>query len=105
MNKFIGIVDCLWHPSGNVRDELRKHGLYVYDMRSWDEGCGNTLEKFVVVNYEGSVVTNFEITDWDYDNVINDEELWRKNHPEVESRDFDTELEKTVQDIIKKLED
>ena len=106
MEKFIAILDCLWHPKKIVRDALKEKGLYVYDMRSWDEGCGNTLEPFVMVNYEGSVVTNFEITNWDIDDehgkVINDMYDWVEKN-DIEQRDFDVELEKIAQEIISSL--
>ena len=103
--KFISIVDSLWHPSRKARDLLAKNGLYVLDMRSWDAGNGNSLETFAVVNYEGSVVVNFEITDWDYEKE-NDKEIfdmygWLKKHPEVEDRYFDSEIQKRVEAILK----
>ena len=106
--KFIAIVDSLWHPNKTIRDALKEKGLYVYDMRTWDEGCGNTIEPRVVVNYEGSVVTNFEITSWDcddeYGKAIDDMYDWvEKNN--VVQRDFDEELEKLIQDIINKIGD
>ena len=103
MKKFIAALDCIWRPSKAVREALKEEGLYVYDMRSWDEGLGNTLEPRVVINYEGSVVTNFAITDWDIDDehgkVINDMSDWIEKN-DVEQRDYDVELEKIVKDII-----
>ena len=103
--KFISIVDSLWHPSRKARDLLAKNGLYVLDMRSWDTGNGNSLETFVVVNYEGSVVVNFEIIDWDYekenDKEIFDMHKWLKKHPEVEDRYFDSEVQKRVEAILR----
>jgi len=102
--KFIAIVDSLWHPKRAVREVLAQNGLYVLDMRSWDTGIGNSLENFVVVNYEGSVVVNFEITDWDENEngrqAIFDMAKWLKKHPEVENRDFDNEIEKMVNTIL-----
>lgn len=101
--KFIAILDCLWHPNRAIREALKEKGLYVYDMRSWDEGCGNTIEPRVVVNYEGSVVTNFEITNWDIDDehgkVINDMYNWVEKN-DIEQKDFDAELEKIAQEVI-----
>ena len=101
---YIAILDCLWHPKWAERDALREKGFYVYDMRTWDEGCGNSLETVVIVNYEGSVVTNFEITDWDLDEgnrkTIFDMYAWLDDHPEIEQRNFDTDLEKQVQEIL-----
>ena len=108
MKQFIAIIDALWHPNQSVREALKKIGLHVYDMRSWDEGGGVTLEPFVFVNYEGSVVTNFEITDWDLQignrPVINDMYKWIDKHDEIEQRDFDPELEKKIANIIKELQ-
>lgn len=108
MEKFIAIIDALWHPKSNVREALKAQGLYVYDMRSWDEGFGCTLEPRVVVNYEGSVVTNFEITNWDIDDehgkVINDKYQWEEDN-NILVKDFDPDLEKQVSDILKSLEE
>ena len=102
--KFISIVDSLHHPSWAARDLLAKHGLYVLDMRSWDEGNGTKLETFVVVNYLGSVVVNFKITDWDYedgnDKEIFDMDGWLEKHPEVEDRSFDSEIQEKVDTIM-----
>lgn len=106
MDKFIAIIDCLWHPSLAVRSILKEHGLYVYDMRSWDSGFGCTLEPVVVVNYEGSVVTNFEITNWDivdsHGKCINNMDKWIEKN-KIERKDFNPELEKQVKDIIFKI--
>ena len=102
--KFIAIVDSLWHPNEAIRKLLAQNGLFVLDMRSWDEGGGNSLESFVVVNYEGSVVVNFEITDWDENKndrqVIYDMNAWLAKHPEVEDRYFDSEIEERVNTIL-----
>ena len=104
--KFIAIVDSLWHPSRKARDLLAENGLHVLDMRSWDTGNGNSLETFVAVNYEGSAVVNFEITDWDENEngkqAIYDMEGWLKKHPEVKDRHFDTEIEERVKTILAK---
>ena len=104
--KFIAIVDSLWHPRWDVRDTLAAKGLYVWDMRSWDSGNGNSLETVVIINYEGSVVVNFEITDYDYDyeqgnkKEIFDMGAWLKKHPEVEIRHFDSQIEEKVNTIL-----
>lgn len=100
--KFIAIVSCLDHPNKAIREALKEKGLYVYDTRYWDAGLGNTIEPRVVVNYGGSVVTNFEITDWDIDDehfkVINDMDAWiKKNDVELK---YDSDLTKFVQGII-----
>ena len=101
--KFIAILSCLDHPSKAIREALKEKGLYVYDMRYWDEGLGNTLEPRVVVNYGGSVVTNFEITNWDSDDEygkdIYDMYAWIKKNG-IEQKDFDPDLAKVVQEII-----
>lgn len=102
--KFIAVVDLLWHPKWVVREALAERGLHVLDMRSWDSGNGNSLEEWVCVNYIGSVVVNFEITDWDENDekgkAIFDMAKWLKKHPEVENRDFDSEIEKMVTTIL-----
>ena len=104
--KFIAILSCLDHPSRAIREALKEKGLYVYDMRYWDQGLGNTIEPRVVVNYGGSVVTNFEITDWDIDEehwrAINDMDAWIKKN-DVGLR-YDADLEKTVQEIINSIQ-
>lgn len=104
--KFIAIVDSLWHPKRAVRELLAQNGLRVLDMRSWDTGIGNSLENFVVVNYEGSVVVNFEITDWDENEngrqAIYDMGEWLKKHPEIEIRHFDSKIEEKVNTILAK---
>lgn len=101
--KFIAILSCLDHPSRAIREALKEKGLYVYDMRYWDEGLGNTLEPRVVVNYGGSVVTNFEITNWDSDDEygkdIYDMDAWIKKNG-IEQKDFDPDLAKIVQEIV-----
>ena len=102
--KFIAIVDCLNHPNKAIREALKEKGFYVYDMRYWDEGLGNTLEPWVVVNYGGSVVTNFEITDWDIDDeygkAINDMYAWIEKNDIEQKESGDPDLEKAVQEII-----
>lgn len=102
--KFIAIVDCLDHPNKAIREALKEKGLYVYDMRYWDEGLGNTLEPWVVVNYGGSVVTNFEITNWDFDDghdkFINDMYAWIEKNDIEQKETGDPDLEKIVQEII-----
>lgn len=95
---------ALWHPSHEVREVLKKEGLYVYDTRTWDEGNGRTLEPFAVVNYEGSMVANFEITNWDIDDehgkCINDMDAWAQAN-NVVIVPYDKELEERVKDILR----
>ena len=45
------------------RRALKDRGLYVYSTRSWDEGCGCTLEHRVFVNHEDDVITNWPALD------------------------------------------
>lgn len=101
MEKFIAIIDALWHPKREERNKLKEQGLHVYDMRSWDSGAGNTLEEFVLVNYEGSVVTNFEITNWDdkEHKDIYDMYKWIEEN-DIEDRSFDVNLENKVKEIL-----
>lgn len=40
---------------------LSKNGFYVYDLRTWDIGNGCTIENFVLVNHEGTMVTDVPI--------------------------------------------
>lgn len=47
----------------NQREELKKRGYHVYATRSWDNGCGCTLEHRVLVNHETDVITNFPALD------------------------------------------
>lgn len=102
--KFIATLSCLDHPNKAIREALKEKGLYVYDMRSWDEDLGNTLEPRVVVNYGGSVVTNFEITNWDIDNesdkVIYDMYAWIEKNDIEQKEEDDPDLTKIVQEII-----
>lgn len=96
---------ALWHPSREVRETLKKESLYVYDTRTWDEGNGRTLEPFVFVNYEGSMVANFEITNWDIDDergkCINDMDAWAQAN-NVTIVPYDEELEERVKIILKR---
>lgn len=48
-----------WRLNGQQRQALKERGLYVYANRSWDEGCGCTLEHRVIVNHENDVIMNF----------------------------------------------
>ena len=101
MNKFIAIIDALWHPTREERNKLKEQGLHVYDMRTWDTGRGNTLEPVVIVNYEGSVVTNFEITNWDdtEHKDIYDMYKWIEQN-DIEDKSFDSELERKVKEVL-----
>lgn len=108
--KFLVISVVLWHPKTWERQALKKEGLYVYDMRSWDEGSGNTIEPKVLVNYEGSIVTNFEITDWDIDTekgkAINDMYGWLDIHDDIEMLcgqewlDVEAKIKKIIEPFI-----
>ena len=42
------------------RERIESKGFYVYATRSWDEGCGCSLEKRVIVNHEDDVILNFK---------------------------------------------
>ena len=74
-------------------------------MRTWDEGNGRTLETFVFVNYEGSMVANFEITNWDVDDergkCIIDMDTWARAN-NVAIVPYDRELEERVRKILRK---
>ena len=103
MKRFIAQLDCIWRLRTDEREVLKRNGYYVYDLRSWDTGNGNTIEPRVVVNYEGSVITNFEITNWDINDehgkVINDMYKWVEDN-DIEERDFDSELENQIRKIL-----
>lgn len=102
--RFIALVDTLYHPNKEIREGFKKKGLYVYDMRDWDEGCGNTIEPVVRVNYLGSVVTNFEITNWDSDDehgkVIYDMDEWIEKN-QIKYKSYDKELEELAKQLMK----
>lgn len=43
------------------KQNLRNHGLFVYEMRSWDDGNGCTIEPRVLVNHEATFITNIDL--------------------------------------------
>lgn len=62
-----------WRLNSRQKEELHKRGLYTYANRSWDEGCGCTLEHRVIVNHEADVITNWPALDEDNrEDFIND---------------------------------
>lgn len=54
-------VEGFWRLRREQKEALRDAGFYTYDLRSWDDGGGTQIEKSVLVNYEGTIVTNFPI--------------------------------------------
>lgn len=52
-----------WRLKSNQRELIRNKGFYIYSTRSWDEGCGCTLEHKVIVNHESDVITNWPALD------------------------------------------
>lgn len=54
------------------RKQYEDKGLFVYSTRSWDSGCGCSLEKFVLVNHESDVIMNFEALNESNDFYEND---------------------------------
>ena len=62
-----------WRLNSAQKEELHKRGLYTYANRSWDMGCGCTLEHRVIVNHESDVITNFPALDENNkDDFVND---------------------------------
>ena len=90
---------CLvgWRLNRAQREECSKRGLHVYSTRSWDEGCGCTLEHRVIVNHEDDVITDFEALD------PNNREDFRNDFyeymEEVDAID-DEEFYESVKDIL-----
>lgn len=102
-NRKIFYSDSLFHPNSAVRAALAGKGLHVYDMRSGDLGDEITIEPFVRVDYWGSFVANFEITEWDDiepSKCIYDKDKWIEEH-DVEEVFDDAEIEKMIQDALK----
>ena len=62
------------------REAIKALGYHVYATRSWDSGCGCTLEHRVIVNHETDVITNFPALD--------------DNNPEDFANDFFEHMEK-----------
>ena len=54
-----------WRLNSEQRAAIKVKGFYVYANRSWDEGCGCTLEHRVIVNHENDVITNWPALDED----------------------------------------
>lgn len=52
-----------WRLNRSQRQRIEDLGYHIYSTRSWDNGCGSTLERFVLVNHETDVITNFEALD------------------------------------------
>ena len=90
---------CLvgWRLNRAQREECSKRGLHVYSTRSWDEGCGCTLEHRVIVNHEDDVITDFQALD------PNNREDFRNDFyeymEEVDAID-DEEFYESVKDIL-----
>ena len=76
-----------WRLSKAQREAIKAMGYYVYSTRSWDEGCGSTLEHFVLVNHESDVIMDFEALDSNDKNAyINDfYKFLDKNNVEYDS--------------------
>jgi len=68
-----------WRLNSTQRKALKDLGYHVYATRSWDEGCGSTLEHRVLVNHETDVITNFPALD--------------DNNPEDMANDFYERME------------
>lgn len=50
------------HKNNEEKEKIQKQGLYCYDLRSYDDRVGiATIEKNVLVNRVGSVITSEEI--------------------------------------------
>jgi len=50
------------HKDIKEKEEIQKQGLYCYDLRGSDDGVGvATIEKSILVNRVGSIITNEEI--------------------------------------------
>lgn len=50
------------HRDNREKEEIQRQGLYCYDLRGCDDGTGiATIEKGVLVNRVGSIVTDEEI--------------------------------------------
>ena len=86
-----------WRLNSAQREELHKRGLHTYANRSWDEGCGCTLEHRVIVNHESDVITNFEALD------ENDQEDRREDFyeymEEVEAEES-SEFYNSIKDVL-----
>ena len=50
------------HKSNDEKQEIQKQGLFCYDLRHGDDGDISTIEKGVLVNRAGSIITNEELT-------------------------------------------
>lgn len=79
------------------RNALKQRGLHVYSTRSWDEGCGCTLEHKVYVNHEDDVITNWPALDDNNMKDMKDDFYKYMNKVGAES---DYELYKANADII-----
>ena len=69
-----------WRLNSAQRKAIKDLGYHVYATRSWDEGCGSTLEHRVIVNHETDIITNFPALD--------------DNNPEDMANDFYEHMEK-----------
>lgn len=79
------------------RNALKQRGLHVYSTRSWDEGCGCTLEHKVFVNHEDDVITNWPALD---DNNMEDRVNDFFKYIAMVGAESDYELYKANADII-----
>lgn len=83
--------------NNSQRQRIEEKGFYVYATRSWDSGCGCSLEKRVIVNHEDDVILDFKpeeiepnIVSYDFyeycdkNEVYDDDEVFKEVMPIVE---------------------
>lgn len=77
--------------NNSQRERIEAKGFYVYATRSWDMGCGCTLEKRVIVNHETDVLLNFKPEEIEEGIVSYDYFKWLEdNNVELDSKAFES---------------
>lgn len=94
-------VNDYWRLSKKAKEALRNKGFYAYDLREYDDGSGEMIEKSVLVNYFGTVITNEPIKEIEEVDGGFIPSLWdfEEGHEEFGAEDYET-VDKIIKEAL-----